>query len=470
MKKTIIFLLSLVVFLGCKSKTEKRQNGNPPNYKTTFEESIVSDSVSHSSGHTVIHYRQQINGYKVEVEWLRGDYIDEQLAFGDVLIHFRKEDGKGFTVHNPMYWDERLNPEELIAKPRTTFEIDYSPKNDTYLATNSPFYFADMDFDGKDELVVVEWKGGRQSAHIYDVYEIYDYYADKITAPPFENIEKGISEFYPEKKQIVNSYVTLFRGEYLTYERENINASSSFTSDQEGFVLKSIVKKDFNGKEEKTPNTIGIEFPQVHIEYRQRVNGYKVDILWLSFCPEGEESEIGQSIMHFTHNNGNEFYVYCPFYSDTHLYRNGYIVRDDDYIILDYVEKDDEYLSSASPFYFSDMDFDGEDELVIVNWVSGAKGGHIYDVYDVYQYEVIKKPNPPFDDLQQYFTKYQPGEKTIINYKSDAWSSEYLYYTIKSQEKIDENARIIMKDEFVLDKVEYVEDGTTRTLEMEVRP
>lgn len=463
MRRIFIFFL-MILLIGCKPKVENQRPINPIVQETTttiVPANVVSAFVPQDSSRTYIHYRQYINGYKVEVEWLKGDYIDEHLVFGDVLIHFIKEDGKGFTVHNPIYWDERLNAKEVRTKTGATFEIDYTLKNDKYLATNTPFYFEDMDFDGKDELVVVEWKGGRQSAHVYVVYDINDYYADKITSPPFDHIEQNITKFFPEKKQIVNSYVTLFRGEYLTYERVKVNASSSFTVDKEGFVLNSVVKKDFEGNEETISDAKGKDLPQVHIEYRQKVNGYKVNVLWLSYCQEGEESEMGQAIMHFTHNDGDDFYVYCPSYSDSHLYQNGYIVKDDDHIALDYVQKDNEYLASASPFYFSDMDFDGKDELVIVNWVSGAKGGHIYDVYEIHQHEAIKKSNPPFNDLQQYFTKFIPDEKTIVNYRSDVWSAEYRYFTIKPSDSIDENGEIVTTEDLVLDKVEYKDDRQT---------
>lgn len=186
----------MILLIGCKPKVENQRTINTIVQETTtatVPANVVSDFVPQDSSRTYIHYRQYINGYKVEVEWLKGDYIDEHLVFGDVLIHFIKEDGKGYTVHNPMYWDERLNAKEVRTKTGATFEIDYTLKNDKYLATNTPFYFEDMDFDGKDELVVVEWKGGRQSAHVYVVYDINDYYADKITSPPFDHIEQNIT-------------------------------------------------------------------------------------------------------------------------------------------------------------------------------------------------------------------------------------------------------------------------------------
>lgn len=219
------------------------------------------------------------------------------------------------------------------------------------------------------------------------------------------------------------------------------------------------VKKEYEKEKVFTSIERHNNLPQIHIEYKQKVNGYKVSVLWLSYNDAGEESEMGQAIMYFEGDNENDFYVYCPWYSDTHLYINGYIIKDNDRIVLDYVNKDDEYLADKSPFYFSDMDFDGEDELVVANWRSGAKGGHTYDVYDIYQYEAVKKALPPFNDLEQYFTKYKPKEKTIINYKADVYSAEYLYYTLKPYDTFDENGEIVTKKDFILDKVECIEDN-----------
>ncbi len=247
----IIFIYFLIILIiGCNPNAEQQLTYKPlvqqdETIKETVLTEVVSDTVSQDNLHIHIQYKQSINGYKVNVEWLNGDFFDEYMHSGEVMIHFSKEDGKGFSVYNSMYWDESLNAKDIKDKTGTTFEIDYTLKNDKYLATNTPFYFADMDFDGIDELVVVLWKGGRQSAHVYVVYDIYDYYVNKITTPPFDHIEQNITEFFPGKKQIVNSYVTLFNGEYLTYEKVKIKASSSFTVDREDFVLKSVVKKDF---------------------------------------------------------------------------------------------------------------------------------------------------------------------------------------------------------------------------------
>lgn len=171
-------------------------------------------------------------------------------------------------------------------------------------------------------------------------------------------------------------------------------------------------------------------YPEVFIEYAQLVNGYKVNVEFLSYTPVGELSEIGHATLHFSHKDGYGFSVTCEYYSDVALYRNEYIVKDNDHIKLDYIAKDHEYLPSESPFYFADMDFDGRQELVVVNWVSGGKGGHCYDVYDIdAKHNLIQKTKPPFDAIEQYFTVYDKPSQTIVNSDLDGvfYYAEHFY-------------------------------------------
>lgn len=246
MSRIRILLLCIIIFTGC---TTNRSNNNVPNQKSVQQDTINNIALNHktdtvSQSITLI-YKRPVNGYNVSVEWLGADIIDESLAFGDVLIHFKKNDGTRFTVHNNAYWDEGLKVSDIEQMCNKTIELEYIPKDDKYLATRSPFYFADMDFDGQDELVVVGWKGGRHCAHIYDVYDISDYYADKKTTPPFDNIELDITKFDPNKKQIIHSYVNLFRSEEYVYQKVKRPSPESDISPDEIFILQEVIKTEF---------------------------------------------------------------------------------------------------------------------------------------------------------------------------------------------------------------------------------
>ena len=189
-------------------------------------------------------------------------------------------------------------------------------------------------------------------------------------------------------------------------------------------------------------NVLAIEaqassYPKVFIDYVQSVNGYKVNVEFLSYKPVGDISEIGHATLHFKHKDGYGFSVSCKYYSDVALYHDKYVVKENDHIRLDYIPKDHEYLPSKSPFYFADMDFDGKEELVIVNWVSGGKGGHLYDVYDIdARHNLIKKTKPPFDAIEQYFTTYDKDAQTIVNSYLDGvfYYAEHFYKKNKAGE------------------------------------
>lgn len=234
MSRVGILLFCLFTFISCTTN----KSNNKVHDQNRAEQNIAQPAL-------FINYKSPVNGYNVVVEWLGAEIIDESLAFGDVLIHFKKNDGTRFTVHNNAYWDEGLKVSDIEQMCNKTIELEYIPKDDMYLATKSPFYFADMDFDGQDELVVVGWKGGRHYAHIYDVYDISDYYADKKTTPPFDNIELDITKFDPNKKQIIHSYVNLFRSEEYVYQKVKRPSPESDISPDEIFILQEVIRTEF---------------------------------------------------------------------------------------------------------------------------------------------------------------------------------------------------------------------------------
>ena len=243
----LLFCIVIVTFGSCTTNKSNNkvldQNRVEQNIINNIDINQTTDTIAQPA--LFINYKSPVNGYNVVVEWLGAEIIDESLAFGDVLIHFKKNDGTGFIVHNNAYWDEGLSVSDIETKASKTIELEYISKDDMYLATRSPFYFADMDFDEQDELVIVGWKGGRQYAHLYDVYEISDSSAHKKTTPPFDTIELGISKFDPKKKQIIHSYVNLFRSEENVYQKAKTPSPESDISPDEIFILQEVIKTEF---------------------------------------------------------------------------------------------------------------------------------------------------------------------------------------------------------------------------------
>ena len=247
MSRVRILLFCIITFISC---TTNKSNKNALAQKWA-QQNIINNIDHNQATDTIVQpvvlikYKSSVNGYNVVVEWLGVEIIDKDLAFGDVLIHFKKNDGTGFTVRNNSYWDEGLNVSDIETSSNKTIELEYIPKDDKYLATRSPFYFADMDFDGQDELVAVGWKGGRQYAHIYDVYEISDSSAHIKKTPPFDTIELGITKFNPQKKQIIHRHANLFRAEEYVYQKVKTPSPESAINPNEEFIFQEVIRTEF---------------------------------------------------------------------------------------------------------------------------------------------------------------------------------------------------------------------------------
>src|SRR5574344_1962892 len=99
----------------------------------------------------------------------------------------------------------------------------------------------------------------------------------------------------------------------------------------------------------------------------------------MDFMKDGEGDNWGSATFTFQKPQ-NSFSVHC----DMFVLPMEAVENDIDTIWLDYVAPaPDEYLSDKSPFYFKDMDFDGEEELVITGSHCSWYGSNQYDVFKV---------------------------------------------------------------------------------------
>ena len=100
--------------------------------------------------------------------------------------------------------------------------------------------------------------------------------------------------------------------------------------------------------------------PHIYIKYKQPVNGYTVKVMWL------QNGEVGNALF-CLEKQGVQYYYFAEKWTDKILYDKGNTYPNNTVIELDYTAKlkSEEYLSDDSPFFFSDVDFDGEEEFII---------------------------------------------------------------------------------------------------------
>jgi hypothetical protein len=202
----------------------------------------------------------------------------------------------------------------------------------------------------------------------------------------------------------------------------------------------------------------------IHLHYKQKVKGYKVSV---DFVQSYSDLNFGKSILRFTKPN-HSFQVYCDVFSDEQL-----IADDTPYvksqktinlaklkpganIYLNYVKpKSGEYLSTSSPFYFKDMDFDGEEELVINNLEMGSRGYNTYDIFKVlWVNSPLKLMGLPFNNgeykITNYNVEYEPKTLSILDKRYDGFTA-YGLYRYKS---IPANGKNGLSRVFILEEAE----------------
>lgn len=167
---------------------------------------------------------------------------------------------------------------------------------------------------------------------------------------------------------------------------------------------------------------------RIFIKYKQPVNDYTVKVMCMPYksgYDRDRANEIwGQALLYFEKED-SKFYVYNESFSDSTLYYiNEQKPEDGLTLSLDYLpKKEDEYLSHNSPFFFSDVDFDGEEELIINNWRSGVRYCNTYDIYKIDGCQLQQMTIPPYYKISDYNAEFSPVNKSIILNSYGGWNN-----------------------------------------------
>lgn len=175
----------------------------------------------------------------------------------------------------------------------------------------------------------------------------------------------------------------------------------------------------------------------VYFKYNQIVNGYEVTARWTPFEPH---SETGSVIMNFRHTTSGQSFQYIE-----NIYRNfdmdeiifskefkGY--QNGDVYCLDYIINDnpDEYKDSSlyyyAPFQFYDVDFDGEQELLI-NDCDQIKGVNTYRAYKIGENDIELMDYVPFNVLDNEVTFDKPNKKIRLHCFDGAFDSSSIVFS-----------------------------------------
>ena len=124
----------------------------------------------------IIHviYNEKVHGFSVSIDFIPGEIEDTLRLLGQAKIHFLNDD-TSFVIENDWYHLSYFKefPGFIKKTQETTFFPKYIRRpQGKYLFDANPFYFADMDFDGEDELVLPLPAEGPRGATWYKVFEL----------------------------------------------------------------------------------------------------------------------------------------------------------------------------------------------------------------------------------------------------------------------------------------------------------
>ena len=265
MKKLLLILLLL---FNHYSFANEPANCCPEIYKGLNADKLIK-----------IHFTDLIEDrYIVDVQWFPDNGL-APLITGPAIITFNiKGDALGWFTkltgffHIPNFevdW-EKINNGEV-------FEMKYSDfNNQTTLkelafkkgvySLETPFFFEDVNFDGKKELIITETRNAQRHRDGYKVYSIYQNRAvislyDITNTLPYVNFDSS-TEFNPKDKTITLYY----SGGACSSSSETYQAVDGY-----GAVKFKLIKKVDYDYQDKNGNNIGC-----HIYTYDVVNGREV--------------------------------------------------------------------------------------------------------------------------------------------------------------------------------------------------
>lgn len=177
---------------------------------------------------------------------------------------------------------------------------------------------------------------------------------------------------------------------------------------------------------------------EVEVLYDKPINGFEVSVTCVvdttnnTDSPQTQDNRnavVGRGYIHFK-NKELEFMVETPCFTDSALLANEKTLHNNLHIHSIYKDftptTTDKMILQGNnvPFFFYDMDMDGQKELVITVFEGMEYHGHnSYEVYKLrkeYNHTILLPLlEPPFDEVNDY-TEFDFTEKTITPHHVDA--------------------------------------------------
>lgn len=449
----LILLLAAMTVVGCR-----QTQSNSVTTSQAEAAAIVSDSHDNDSCRVYPYkYKDPINGYKVQGELKMYDSA-EHMYSEDILFFTNIETGESFSIQNSIF--RSFISESDLEDLEREYTSHSSDKEGIITAPYEDFFFADLDFDGKEELIagILPQGASQRGVGLFtDIYKIIDgdivNYTEHFQAKSdiFNHIEQYFFEVCYKTKSIIfyssggasyygwdiydyinGDYVYRY---YVSVEEEllweedfaqiSIYSSPESRKAETDLIARYMVHSDnlyefmYDGVLANNIDGILDKFYKEAVitdkfTYKETINGYRV-------TGDIRKSLANDTTLHFHHiASGNKFSVRGG-HSNHILYQSG----ENEYTPL--LENDGLQITAPSElFFFADLDFDGEDELIT------EISPFIDPINDIWRLSRIYKiVNGKPIDYTEFFTKkcdvfnHMDSYCFTINYQTKSFRFNY---------------------------------------------
>lgn len=164
--------------------------------------------------HIYIRYKQPVEGYTVTalctMDELDIIFSENNGIHGKALLRF-ENDSTHFYIYNSSFSDSILYygmKKEI--KDKEVIYIDYRPISDNDICyCSTPFFFHDVNFDGRKELLINKWQTRPKGHSSFDVYDLQSN-PKKLTEPPFDKYD------HMTRVDSINKTITLYEGSRIS--------------------------------------------------------------------------------------------------------------------------------------------------------------------------------------------------------------------------------------------------------------
>lgn len=185
MKKQAFLFIIFIVFCSC-SKDNKNTSVRAIHDTVLIQnkDTLLNCSKTKSNDFVFsclqIHYAKPIEGYKVSVLWYPEIEVSSGVI-GKAILHFEFKNGINFNLTHNFFVSSIINANPKTGSPiinptKTIYSIDnYYSSNNTNFLTDcklEPFFFEDVNFDGKKELLLTKSRQGQRFVNTFEVYLI----------------------------------------------------------------------------------------------------------------------------------------------------------------------------------------------------------------------------------------------------------------------------------------------------------